>query len=404
MSRRTVTVCFFSLCLAGCKPEEKLPPIVIGAVVPSTGNLASYGPVLSQAAQLAVEQVNAAGGVLSRDLQLKLIDDGSDPVRSAEAIRTLKAEGAVAVVGMVASSSALSACPVATELQIPLVVSTAATPAYGQLHAQNPYCFRTRANSLHEAKLVAKRLKELGKTKVGLMNIDNGYGNGFNAAFTPAYAESAGAQLVKKVVYKAGASNYEADLNAMYAENPDAIVLAGYPPDGAQIIKDHIRLGSRPLLWYFTVPLMDTSFVSLTGGNNFGFQHEGVGPPSPATPEFQTFYDAYTAAYGKGDAQYYGYGAHMFDAVYVAALSIAAASSVDGPVIQPKVIPTTRGGRKVGPQNFKEAAASAANEDLDFEGAGGNVDMDDNGDIVGGFDLWQVKNNEVSIQQRAVTP
>jgi branched-chain amino acid transport system substrate-binding protein len=405
MKRSAIAVCCIGLGLAACKPEETLPPILIGAVVPQTGNLASYGPVMAVSAKLAVDQINAAGGVLDRQLLLKVVDDGSDPARTAEAVKSLKAEGAVVVTGVVASGSALAACPAATEVKIPLVVAIGSTPAYNALHATNPYCFRTRGSTVGEVKVVVSRLKALGKTKVGLLNIDNGYGNGFAASFKTIFAERGGT-ISKALVHKPGAANYDAELSELYASNPDAIVLAGYPPDGAQIVKDHIRLGNKPVFWYFGTPLMDTSFVTLAGANNFNFQHEGLGPPSPDTTEYRTFYDAFLADFGPADAQYYGYGAHMFDSVEVAVLAISAAGSLEADKIIAQVIELTRAGKKYGPQSFKEAAVAArAGEDIDFDGAAGNLDMDNTGDVaVAGFDLWQVKNNSISIQQRAVLP
>src|SRR5262249_25066843 len=161
-------------------------------------------------------------------------------------------------------------------------------------------------------------------TQVGTMNIDNGFGNGFTKAFVPVF-KGMGGTITSTVVYPGGQASYSDQLTAIYAAKPQAILLAGYPPDGALIIQNYdSKFVAQGTFWFFGDALVDDSFVTLVGGNNFTFDHEGIGPGTPMTPEHQFFEDTFKKQYGEA-SKTNSYGQNIWDGVYLLALAISSA-------------------------------------------------------------------------------
>ncbi|MER3602590.1 MAG: ABC transporter substrate-binding protein [Thermus sp.] len=126
------------------------PPIKIGALFILSGNFAGYGKSGSQGAQLALEEINAQGGVLGRPLQLIVVDDQGNPeVGVREARRLILQEKVDFLFGVDSSAVSLAIAPLTDEYKIPLVVTHAATPTLTE--QCRPYVFRTSNNARMDA-------------------------------------------------------------------------------------------------------------------------------------------------------------------------------------------------------------------------------------------------------------
>jgi branched-chain amino acid transport system substrate-binding protein len=389
--------------MVGCGPAPKQKTtITFGAVLSVTGDLAAIGSEQLDAAKLAAEQITAAGGLLGSDLVIENKDDATDAAKAATAAQALVAEKVPVIIGAVGSSFSLAVNQVAADAGV-VQLSASSTSPLLTTAPDNGTLFRTCASDALQAKLLAKRAKAKGFTKVATVYVPGAYGKGLSDTFDTEFTAAGGTTTIKKE-YTTGQASYTALLTEVFATNPEAIVLIGYPVDSAQIIKDYLQtFSAKDTFWYFPDALEDSGFVTAVG-SAFTFQHEGTGPSTPSGATFDAFKSAFTTKYGKAPSPG-TYSAHAYDAVYLAALAAAAAGSADGAAIKAKIVPVSAGGTAVTAADFKQAATdAAAGTDIDYVGASGSVDMDANGDVVTNYDTWKVNGTAITVTASGLAP
>ena len=165
----------------------------IGLLVPFTGALAPFGPDFANAANLAIEHINAAGGVLGKPVRLIVGDDGTNPDQGvAEARRLVDIERVHAIVGAAASGVTL---PIAESVTVPkkiLQISPSATsPALTTLR-DDDFLFRTPISDAAQGVVLARLARELGFSRVCTMYVNNAYGQGLSETFARTFQQLGG--------------------------------------------------------------------------------------------------------------------------------------------------------------------------------------------------------------------
>lgn len=386
----------------GCAPPAPKPTITVGAVLSVTGDLAAIGTEQLQAVQLAVDEINAAGGVLGEQLKVSNKDDGTDATRAKAGGEALVAEKVPVIIGAVGSSFSLAVSEVAAPAGI-VQISASSTSPLLTTAADNGFLFRTCASDALQGKLLAKRAKAKGFTRVAAIYVPGAYGKGLADTFDTAYTAGGGTTTAKRE-YATGQASYTQLLTEVLATTPQAVVLVGYPVDSAQIIKDYLStFAASNIFWYFPDALEDSGFVTAVGAR-FTFQHEGTGPSAPSGATYDAYQAGFTAKYGKA-ASPGTYSAHAYDATYLAVLAMAAAGKADGTAIRDQVVAVSAGGIPYAAKDFRAAAdAAAKGTDIDYVGASGSVDMDVNGDVVTNYDTWTVQGTTITIVERGLAP
>lgn len=223
--------------LTACSPP---PPVKIGYLGTLSGRSADSGLSGRNGALLAVEEINAAGGVRGRQVQLVVRDDGLNSEITMHAVEELAAEKVEAIVGPVLSSPALVAAPVATRLRVPLVSPTATA---NELLGREDMLFRLSSPTSDHAKFDAGfHFQAQGRRRIavayelGNRIYTEGYLKEFRDAFT-----AMGGQLVKTLPFEASA---EPDLAAITRElgkaRPDAMLFIANALDTARLAQ-HAR-------------------------------------------------------------------------------------------------------------------------------------------------------------------
>lgn len=388
--------------LLGCAPPAPKQTISIGTVLSVTGDLAAIGTEQLQAVQLAVGEINAAGGVLGSELKVSNKDDGTDAARATAGAEALVAEKVPVVVGAVGSSFTLAVEAVTAPAGVVEISASSTSPALTAV-AANGFLFRTCASDALQGKLLAKRAKAAGFTRVAAIYVPGAYGKGLADTFDAAFTAGGGTTTAKRE-YTTGQTSYQALLTAVMATTPQAIVLVGYPVDSAQIIKDYLSsFVAADVFWYFPDALEDSGFVTAVGAA-FSFRHEGTGPSAPSGATWDAYQAAFTAKYGKA-ASTGTYSANAYDAAYLAALAMAAAGKAEGAAIRDQLIAVSAGGTTYAAKDFRAAAdAAAKGADIDYAGASGPVDMDANGDVITNYDTWRVQGTTITIVERGLAP
>ena len=199
-------------------------PIKIGQITPLTGGSALDGQLVSHGAQLAVDEINAAGGVLGRPLELIVEDGKADPTESINAAEKLLTRDEVDVlIGCWASSATLAVMPVVEEYEVPFIVEISTNATITE--KGNPWVFRTCSNeALNSQFLGGTAVHDLGFSRIAYLAVNNDWGRGAAENYTK-IIEQEGAEVVMTEFSDANEVNFYAILNRVAASGADGIMV-----------------------------------------------------------------------------------------------------------------------------------------------------------------------------------
>jgi len=216
-------------------------PIKIGALTSLTGPFTPWGIPSSAGMQLAVDEINAAGGVDGRMLELTIVDDQSDAEEAVLQMERLHEQGVIAVGGTISSGVGLATSLVAEEAQIPLFLSKAGSSAI--LTTDSRYTFRT---CLPAAPMIAlpwaQYATEQGYTKVGAIIADYAWGQSFKSAAEDAFGAIPEIELQVEVA-PVPEQDFTTYLRSLDEFGPDLILATGHPPGTGPILVQAADLG-----------------------------------------------------------------------------------------------------------------------------------------------------------------
>ncbi len=215
-------------------------PIKIGALTSLTGPFTSWGLHVEAGMQMAVDEINADGGVDGRMLELIVADDQSDPEEGVIQFERLIEEGVVAVAGTISSGVGGATVAVAEEGEIPLFLSKAGSDAL--LTTESRYTFRTclPAGPML-AEPWAQYASDAGFTRVGQMIADYGWGQSFLAASEPVFND-AGIELQSEIA-PVSEQDFTTYLRALDEFEPELLLATGHPPGSGPILAQSADLG-----------------------------------------------------------------------------------------------------------------------------------------------------------------
>jgi branched-chain amino acid transport system substrate-binding protein len=222
--------------------------IKIGEYASLTGKEAGFGQTSHQGVVLAIEEINAAGGVLGRKLELVYEDNQTKPGQSATAAKKLiSRDKVVALIGEVSSGRSLEAAPIAQAAKIPMIAPAATNP---KVTETGNYIFRVCFIDPFQGTVMAKFAKDdLKAKKVAILSsVSNAYSLGLAKFFKETFIPAGGEVTIEKN-FSEGDKDFRAQLTAIRAAGVDGIYIPGYYAEAALIAKQARDLG-------LTVPLM----------------------------------------------------------------------------------------------------------------------------------------------------
>ena len=173
-----------SLAVAAMSPVFAAEPIVFGLVDEVTGPQAEAGLLTAQGAKLAVEEINAAGGIMGRQVELRIEDNQSANPTTVLAYTKLIEAGVVAVIGPLRSTQVQAASPTIAKSKVPAVIG-GSDPSLTRVN--NPWIFRVRPNDLYSSKVMAEYgVNELKKKKWAIVHSTDTFGTGGKNALVDA--------------------------------------------------------------------------------------------------------------------------------------------------------------------------------------------------------------------------
>lgn len=238
----------FSLALAGC--AEKKPDVIkIGAFYPMTGGNANKGQLNKNGTELAVKDINAAGGVLGKQIQVVYEDTTSKKEVVPNVVRKLiEQDKVVALIGEVASSNSIAAAPVLKELKRPAIAPTSTNPKVVMDPADqtkvNPYYFRACFLDAVQGKVMASYAFNALKFKKAavIYNIAQDYNKGL-AEFFKAQWKALGGTIVADETFPDQTQDFRPQLTKIKAAGPEVVITCNMYSESGLILKQAKELG-----------------------------------------------------------------------------------------------------------------------------------------------------------------
>jgi neutral amino acid transport system substrate-binding protein len=375
----------------------------LGALTPSTGDLASIGQNMPVAIQLAVDTINACGGVNGQSVVLIKEDDQTDPTAGGAAMTKLAEVDRVAgVVGSFASSVSSAAVPVAVRNQVMMISPGSTSPVFTERAANGEfdgYWARTAPPDSYQAPALAVLARRQGFERVSTVVINNDYGVGFEREFITAF-ENLGGTIINKnnpVRYDPRAATLDSEAAAAFAGNPDAVLGVLYAETGSVLLKAAYEQGlSDGVTVLLTDGVYSEDFTRQVGTTAAGESIIAGALGTVPGADGQALADLTTLWREETGMEMTAYVPHSWDAAIAMMLAAEAAGENTGTGIRDNLRAVTSGDGQEVSDPCQAIALIREGQAINYQGASGNVDFDDNGDVIGSYDVWTV-NNDASL-------
>lgn len=354
--------------LAGCgKPAR------VGAIVSRSGAASSYGEQVARGFDLAVQQINATGGVGGRTLELLYRDDSTNPEIGLAALRELvEHERVTTVLGAVSSTVTLQLAPYCERHRVVLLSPTASA---SQLTEAGDYIFRAFPSDVLEGASMADFARDLGLDRVAILAVDNDYGVSLARAFADRLRASGGS-VIASLTFPEGDETAIADaVSALPGLLPRGLYIPGYAGDVATALKLLRETSLRPIVLGTSAAASELIRAAGPAAENLVFPMSSFDASSDST-EVRSFVAAFSARYG---SQPDVYAAHAYDTVRVLAVAATLAGSWDADEIHDALLHIDN-----------------------YEGVTGRLAFDRNGDVVQYPRLYIVRGGEFVAYDRFV--
>lgn len=342
---------------------------VLGTVGPLTGTGAASGAVQANAVQMAVEEINEAGGIAGK-YKIKLVseDDEGSPAKSVTATQKLvNQDGIQALVGALNSSCTLADMEITAAAKIPQI--TPSSSAASIVEQGNEYIFRTTATDTSHVTTLFKYLKEkLEGEEIAVLYESSDFGTGAYKIIEELAAEE-GISIVANEVYNSGEKDFSVQLTKIKSADPDAIILWGYYTEAALICKQVNQNG-------IDIPLIGTGYnspklVELGGDDVNGLIFTTAFTDANPDPTVQEFDKKYKELF---DQSYDQNAPQAYDSVYLLADAIERAGTTDGEAVRDALLATE-----------------------DFQGVAGTYNFDSNGEMIKELLVVQIQDGKHTI-------
>ena len=360
----------------------------IGALLSFTGDLGSYGQPIFQGAELAVSEINGAGGVNGQPIELVKGDDATSPQTGvSEAQRLVNVEHVDAIVGALASGVSLQVAETVTGPAKVVQISPASTSPALTTANDSDFLFRTTISDAAQGIVLAKLAEDAGLKKVCNLYVNSAYGQGLSNAFKAQF-EADGNTITAEVPHEENQPTYATELGQ--CAGADALAAIAYPASATTFLRE-AKEGNMFPHYLFVDGTKDPDMFNNLGYANFDGER-GTSPSSLPTAQATGFSARYQAKYGELPPK--PFIKEAYDAVYLIALAAQKAKSNSGQAIHDALRDVANApGTAIapGPDGWTQAVtALQGGNDIDYEGTG-QLELDSNGDPeVGAIEWWHV--------------
>jgi len=357
---------------------QEASAIRIGLIIPLTGATSQFGASMAAAAKVAAEEINDAGGVHGRKIEILIEDDQSNPEAAVRAAHKLiDVDRVVSIGGSYASAVTSAIAPLCWESGTVLLTSSGADSITKLPH--HGYIFRTSPTVTLQGTRVGEFAVELGGKNMFFLGPQTPFAQSYidiiSSIFTKAGGKGAG------LIYEDKKTSYRSEVDQALRANPDTIVLGGYVPDTAVVLKDLYRAGYTGKRIGFSFGVNPAILPAVTGDVG-----EGTYSLVPSASEKSEAYKSLIRKMNRPSLD--SYSCQVFDHVALTALALANAApgAVNGTIVRDNIRAISQDPQgaitDVVPAALK---AIAANQNVNYDGPSGPLDFAENGDVKGVF-------------------
>ena len=372
------TALTLTACSGGESSSESSDVIKFGWLNGITGDYSSYYEPSQAAVTIAIEEINADGGLLGKQVELVTADNLSTVEGAVQGFsRLVDVEGVVAV-GGVESTGALAIRDSANELEIPVICPGCGTPELDELNGE--YIWRITGSDSDGGTVAAQFARDEGVRRVAIM-AQNTEGMSEPAdIFKKVFTEGAGGEVVADVRFNPGRSSYQAELAQAFDAQPDAVYLAAGHEAASVILREWQRRGYGGR--FFVSPdLVTPPIGSLMPELENGVAVGAIAAYDTESPAYQSFAERFRAKTGQDPAAGV-YDANQYDEYIALALAITKAQSTEGSAIA-EALPEVLNPDGTEVYSYAEGLKELeAGNDINYHGASGTLDVDDNNNLV----------------------
>jgi serine/threonine-protein kinase len=390
-----------------------LAPIPIGVLLDLSGERRHNGQKLLAATVAAEQLVNRSGGVRGRPIRLVVKDDQGDTgtFLTAAARELLQVDGLKVIVGPMTSPQVALVAPLAQAAGVLELTSSATSPELTTLQRpEQRLLFRTVPSQTLQARALARVMRGTCKS-AAVVATDDVSGRPFAEVFSASFVASGGRVVTTRFVNADDQASYEEEIHAVVEARADCQVLVLGPKAAARYLRQSLaepleRPGAKLPTTFGVSNLATSDFIAYSRAN----QHDQASPSvaenvrgvRPATnlgwrPEYIELVHLLSAIDAGEDMNAAPFVANQFDAAILAALTLEAAGpDADAAKLRTHLREIARGGRVYGPHEMPQLlAAIRRGERVDYVGASGDVDLDENGDVEGDLVTWIAKGGAI---------
>ena len=361
--------------------------VIFGTLVPQSGDLSNIVESLQTPVDIAVEEINEAGGVLGKPVTVIEGDDGTSPtVAQTSYNKLVNTDKVDAIIGPAPSSVAAKLAESLGTDKVP--TCSGSTTAANLTGVGDGYFFRTAPGDSLQGPALAELISSDGKAKVAILARNDDYGKGFSESLQAALEEG-GAEVTEVVLYNPeSTSGYSADVQKAVDSAPDAVAIIGFNDDGAQILNEMIGQGAGPAdIAIYTADGMQSSTFGETVDPADPSKVAGIKGTAPAAAPAGIEHP-FTAKFAETEVDPI-FSAYYYDCTNLMALAIEAAGSDDGADVQAAFAKNLEGDNDC--QTFAECKQFlGAGETIHYRGASSAFDSWETMEPgTGVYDVWQ---------------
>ncbi len=346
--------------------------LVIGTLLPQTGSLAFLGPPEFAGVDLAIKDINAAGGVLGKPVRVQHSDSGDTTTNIAsQSVDRLLGNKVDAIIGAASSGVSFTVIDKITGAGVVHFSPANTSPDFTNYNDKGLY-FRTAPSDVLQGRVMGDLVLGDGHTSVAIMALQDPYGEGL-AENVQKSVDGGGGEVVERVIYDPKAANYSAEVGKIKAAQPEALVLIGFE-ETKKIIPELISQGIGPDK--VSLYLVDGNLADYSGDFNPGTLAgtKGTLPGAKTGEQFQQ-----QLLQMNPKLKDFSYAPESYDATVLTALAAEAAKSDSGQAIAGKLVEVSKGGEKC--SSFTKCQKLLADgTDIDYDGQSGPVEFSDKGD------------------------
>ena len=383
-----------------CQTETTTQPLIIGSLFPMTGDSSSFGKNLSQAVNLAVNTINACGGVNNSSVTLVQEDTKTDSSAGAAAMSKLVSVDQVAgVVGPWSSGVSAVTIKIAVNNEVMQISSGSTSPIFterAQAGEFDGFWARTVPSDVDQAKALAEIANKESLDRVATVVINNDYGVGLEQAFIQSFQAVGGTTINEDnpVRYDPNPNTLDSEVAAVFADNPDAVLGVLYEDTGSLLLRSAHEQGfGENVTFLLTDGVYSERFIEAVGTDSQGESilkgalgtvpgANGAGLDDLTEQWEETIGSPVTA-----------FVPHTWDAAILMMLAAELADENTGTAIKNNLREVSNAPGEMVSDPCEAMQLIREGTQINYQGASGDLELDQFGDTTGTYDVWQVREN-----------